>query len=103
MLPEPSPMFFDPMFPLMDCFSHGLLSMVLIMAQSLHHDGVIAQSACGYAPPSLMYINTQVDAPAPQFGLLVTGTGKPLWLYVDRCNTNLVTGTDIILSVTAKL
>jgi hypothetical protein len=26
--------------------------MVLIMAQSLHHDGVIAQSACGYAPPS---------------------------------------------------
>jgi hypothetical protein len=43
---------FDPMFPLMDYSSHGLLSMVLIMAQSLHHDGVIAQSACGYAPPS---------------------------------------------------
>jgi hypothetical protein len=51
--------------------------MVLIMAQSLHHDGVIAQSACGYAPPSLMYIRTLLDAPVPQFGLLVTGTGKP--------------------------
>lgn len=67
----------DPMFPLMDYSSHGLLSMVLIMAQSLHHNDVIAQSACGYAPPPLMYINTQVDTPAPQFGLLVTGTGKP--------------------------
>ena len=51
--------------------------MVLIMAQSLHHDGVIAQSACGYAPPPLMYIRTLLDAPVPQFGLLVTGTGKP--------------------------
>jgi hypothetical protein len=51
--------------------------MVLIMAQSLHHDGVIAQSACGYAPPPLMYIRTLLDVPVPQFGLLVTGTGKP--------------------------
>ena len=50
---------------------------MLIMAQSLHHDGVIAQSACGYAPPPLMYIRTLLDAPVPQFGLLVTGTGKP--------------------------
>ena len=74
--------------------------MVLIMAQSLHHDGVIAQSACGYAPPPLMYIRTLLDAPVPQFGLLVTGTGKPpATVLVDRCNTNLVTGTDIILSV----
>jgi hypothetical protein len=47
------------------------------MVQSLHHDGVIAQSACGYAPPSLMYIRTLLDVPVPQFGPLVTGTGKP--------------------------
>jgi hypothetical protein len=73
--------------------------MVFIMVQSLHHYGVIAQSACGYAPPPLMYIRTLVDVPFPQFGLLVTGTGKSSNGLCRLCNTNLVTGIDIILSV----
>ena len=42
-----------------------------------HHPDSYAQSACGYAPSLLMYLSAQVEAPVPQFGLLVTGTGKP--------------------------
>jgi hypothetical protein len=39
-----------------------------------------------------MYLNPWKVAPSPQFGLLVTGTGKQLPLGCS-INSNLVTGT----------
>ena len=46
-----------------------------------HHTDSYAQSACGYAPSPLMYLSALGIAPVPQFGLLVTGTGKRFqWL-----------------------
>jgi hypothetical protein len=46
-----------------------------------------------YSGHPFMYLNPCRVAPSPQFGLLVTGTGKRL-LYGCRLYINLVTGTD---------
>jgi hypothetical protein len=54
--------------------------------------GLALQHYHMYSGVFFMYLNPWKVAPSPQFGLLVTGTGKQLPLGCSS-NSNLVTGT----------